>query len=161
MLRVFVLGSTALMSGIFWALIVEPWLDRRPRIGGFVEPHKIQKLEDRLHLTETGGSGKTSLGGGGFGNMVTAVLKDEDCQGCALPMVDDIVVSVLKAELKQAEARIKELNEGYKIDICSECWMPARIKELEDHIPTIREKVKVNGPQGPDGEQGSDGGNHG
>jgi chromosome segregation ATPase len=35
----------------------------------------IKELEDRLHLTETGGSGKTSLGGGGFGNMVTAALK--------------------------------------------------------------------------------------
>lgn len=45
MLRVFVLGSTALMSGIFWALIVEPWLDRRPRNGSFVEPQKSQKEE--------------------------------------------------------------------------------------------------------------------
>jgi hypothetical protein len=91
-----------------------------------------------------------------------AEKKDEYCQGCALP------------------ERVTKLTEGYKIDICSECWMPARIKELEEALKDIRddytfdaqnlrdiavtvigEKVKVDGPQGPDGEQGSDGGNHG
>jgi hypothetical protein len=27
--------------------------------------------------------------------------------------------------------QVQELTEGYKINICDECWMPVRIKELE------------------------------
>jgi hypothetical protein len=29
---------------------------------------------------------------------------------------------------------VKKLTEGYKVDICSECWMPSKIKELESPV---------------------------
>lgn len=35
---------TAIGTALIWAFIIEPWLDRRPKKGGFIKPVKYKKI---------------------------------------------------------------------------------------------------------------------
>jgi hypothetical protein len=58
-------------------------------------------------------------------------------------LAEKIIDSEGRRSIARLTARIKELTEGYKVDICSECWMPARIDELSD---IIKQTVEKNDP---------------